>query len=114
MISGSLAHELQKERGLSAGFIGSKGAKFGDTLLSQRGLTDKAFSQFNSLSTQIDASQLGDSARERLSQSTKAMGLIADKRKAIDQLQLEGPASFSYYTATIDYLLRSAPSSSTD
>jgi len=105
VISGSLAHELQKERGLSAGFIGSKGTKFGDTLLSQRGLTDKAFSEFNSLSTQIDANQLRDSARERLSQSTKAMGQIADKRKAIDQLQLEGPASFGYYTTTIDYLL---------
>ncbi len=36
--SGSLAHELQKERGLSAGFIASKGEKFRDTLASQRAL----------------------------------------------------------------------------
>lgn len=35
VISG-LVHEMQKERGASAGFLASKGAKFGDTLKKQR------------------------------------------------------------------------------
>nr|MBP8276837.1 nitrate- and nitrite sensing domain-containing protein [Propionivibrio sp.] len=31
-----LIHELQKERGMSAGFIGSRGSKFGPELAEQR------------------------------------------------------------------------------
>ena len=34
--AGTLIHELQKERGMSAGFIGSRGSKFGPELAEQR------------------------------------------------------------------------------
>ena len=37
----AVLHELQKERGASAGFIGSSGEKFADILPSQQSLTDK-------------------------------------------------------------------------
>ena len=37
----AVLHELQKERGASAGFIGSGGKKFADILPSQQALTDK-------------------------------------------------------------------------
>ena len=36
----NLVHELQKERGASAGFLGSKGKKFGNKLTAQRKDTD--------------------------------------------------------------------------
>ena len=36
----SLVHETQKERGATAGFLGSQGTKFGDSLNTQRGSTD--------------------------------------------------------------------------
>ena len=35
-----LAHELQKERGMSAGYLGSQGKSFSDTLPGQRALAD--------------------------------------------------------------------------
>ncbi len=38
---GALAHELQKERGMTAGFMASKGVKFADELPAQRQDTDK-------------------------------------------------------------------------
>src|SRR3989338_5767219 len=38
---GGLAHELQKERGMTAGFLGSNGVKFANELPAQRGETDK-------------------------------------------------------------------------
>lgn len=38
----ALVHELQKERGMSAGYIGSAGAKFGSKLPKQRRQTDAA------------------------------------------------------------------------
>jgi methyl-accepting chemotaxis protein len=103
--SGSLAHELQKERGLSAGFLSSRGEKFRDALASQRQLTDREFENFNQLLTQVDASQLGESALAKLTEGFNAMGAIGEKRSAIDALTLEGPGSFAYYSTTIDHLL---------
>lgn len=38
----ALVHEMQKERGMSAGFLASKGKKFANELQAQRLLTDKA------------------------------------------------------------------------
>jgi hypothetical protein len=46
--SSSLIHELQKERGLSAGFLGSQGAEFSKELLAQRLKTDKAIKELDS------------------------------------------------------------------
>ena len=40
---GDLIHELQKERGMSAGYLGSSGQKFGDELKAQQQLVDKKF-----------------------------------------------------------------------
>ncbi len=41
VLLGKLVHELQKERGASAGYIGSNGTKFKETLSKQRELSDK-------------------------------------------------------------------------
>ena len=103
--SGGLAHELQKERGLSAGFISSRGEKFSDALQGQRKLTDQQFEKFNNLLTQVDASQLGESALAKLTEGFNAMGQLEEKRKAIDALTLPGLGSFTYYSSTIDHLL---------
>lgn len=103
--SGSLAHELQKERGLSAGFISSRGERFGDALRSQRQLSDQVFKEFEALQAEIDVARLGDSVRGKLDASLKAMKQLAETRRAIDALQLQPPASFAYYSNTIDQLL---------
>ncbi|HHK75252.1 MAG TPA: methyl-accepting chemotaxis protein, partial [Rhizobiales bacterium] len=51
VISG-LVHELQKERGTSAGFLGSKGKKFANVIGQRRADTDRALQAFRaSLST---------------------------------------------------------------
>ncbi|MGL5327278.1 MAG: nitrate- and nitrite sensing domain-containing protein, partial [Aeromonas sp.] len=43
-----LAHELQKERGMSAGFVGSKGSKFAGALPEQRARVDALLGRFTS------------------------------------------------------------------
>ncbi len=42
-----LVHEMQKERGMSAGFLGSRGANFANELKAQRKLTDNALTALN-------------------------------------------------------------------
>ncbi len=41
-----LLHETQKERGMSAGYIGSNGVKFKDNLTEQKELTNKNINEF--------------------------------------------------------------------
>ena len=45
-----LIHETQKERGMTAGFLGSKGVKFKDKLSQQRELTNKQIKELNHFS----------------------------------------------------------------
>lgn len=47
-VNSALAHELQKERGMSAGYLGSAGKKFADALPQQRQLTDQRLSEWRS------------------------------------------------------------------
>ena len=49
LVTNQLVHELQKERGMSAGFIGSKGASFASALPDQRRLTDNALSELKTV-----------------------------------------------------------------
>ena len=44
-----LIHETQKERGMSAGYLGSKGTKFKDKLPKQRNLQIKGIKNYNNI-----------------------------------------------------------------
>lgn len=49
---GNTVHVLQKERGRSAGFLGSKGAQFATELHEQRQATDATLAKLNGLLTE--------------------------------------------------------------
>lgn len=44
--AGNVVHELQKERGMSVGFLGAAGTTFKDELNAQRALTDREIEVF--------------------------------------------------------------------
>ena len=44
--AGNVVHELQKERGMSVGFLGAEGKTFKDELTAQRALTDREIEVF--------------------------------------------------------------------
>jgi len=54
----ALVHETQKERGATAGFIGSKGKKFADTLPSQRNLTNQRIKELKSFLSNTDINSI--------------------------------------------------------
>lgn len=94
-ITSQLVHELQKERGMSAGFIGSNGAKFASTINNQRTLTDrnlqtlKGFMQENSYhqeTTQTIQKLMGN------------LGQLSAIRKRVDDLTISLADALSYYT----------------
>jgi CHASE3 domain sensor protein len=57
VINSKLVHEIQKERGMSAGFIGSGGKVFANNLPSQRTLTDQQVQLFINAANDPDLSQ---------------------------------------------------------
>lgn len=58
-VSMDLVHELKKERGMSAGFLGSGGNNFRSELSNQRKLSDQRFADFKRFVQQGDGQELG-------------------------------------------------------
>ena len=96
-----LAHELQKERGLSAGFIASQGQKFADELRGQRQLTD-ARAQALARIRAARASALPEQFAGRLKEAADFGEPIAQRRQRVSGLAISGSESFDFYTRLID------------
>ena len=98
-----LVHEMQKERGYSAGFIASSGRNFPQKLKEQRQLTGEA----------IDAMQRGVTAifetRPALAaEITGNLSALTQMRAQVDDLALKVPQMAQYYSHTINLLLEMA------
>ncbi len=102
---GALAHELQKERGMSAGFIGSKGANFAAELPKQREVTDKQRQALADALAGFDGTRFGGHLTGLIGNADKALGGLVEKRQAVTGLAMPGPEAIGYYTKTIAALL---------
>src|SRR5487761_214293 len=70
---GNLAHELQKERGMTAGFIGSDGSKFSSELQEQRKVTDKASNELGQTLMSVENKQIDPSLKSALDEAMQGM-----------------------------------------
>ena len=104
IISG-VVHELQKERGTSAGFIGSRGARFADAIGDRRADTDKALQRFSAALSEVPASLDFDGFSRPFAEAESMLKLLAEKRSAVDGLEITVPQMASYYTPLISHLL---------
>jgi len=90
-------HETQKERGASAGFLGSSGTKFSATLQKQRELTNTRLKELvlftNSLG--IESSKELESDFKALYKETQKLDSIRSK---IDSLSIQAKEAIAYYT----------------
>ncbi len=98
-VSGSqLVHELQKERGASAGFTNSQGQKFADTLLSQHKATNAAHKNFQDTLNTTPTDYLGEDYNKQIQSALNELRKIEDMRAQITQLSLPLPDVVGYYT----------------
>ena len=91
-----LIHELQKERGMSAGFVGSKGAAFGDALREQRALVDQTIPNVASSLQALDRT-----APEYVERFTGMIDMLPAMREQINAQDITVPELAGYYTGTI-------------
>jgi len=100
-----LIHELQKERGLSAGLLASKGSRFTGELEAQRKDTDKHLDAFRQRAA-AGSQDTGDSAlRESIGQALRQLEGLSRTRSEVSALRLSGGESFTFYTRSIEQLL---------
>jgi len=102
---GALTHELQKERGMSAGFIGSKGGNFANELPAQREVSEKRRIELTSALAGFDAAYFGAPFAALVTDANQLLIGLADKRQAVTALAIPGPEAIGYYSKTIAALL---------
>ena len=93
-----LIHETQKERGASAGFVGSKGAKFVNILPKQRILTDTRRKEYMTYLNSLDLSLFSKELQENVSIFQADLDKIDTKRSNISALTISLKDTVSYYT----------------
>ena len=94
-----LIHETQKERGASAGYLGSHGKKFGKILPEQRELTDDRYKALRSYVRQLELTSYPTELRKNLKAVINAMQNIATIRSRVDNFQISVKDEVKYYTA---------------
>jgi len=94
-----LIHETQKERGASAGFIGSKGTSFIDIVPKQRLLTTNRNNELNDYLSSLDISFYSNDLKSEISAFKSDMSKIDNIRSQVDSLSISLKDEVAYYTA---------------
>ncbi len=97
----ALVHEMQKERGASAGFIGSKGQKFAQKLPAQRRVTDQKRTTLKGALANFDADAFGEHLASKVRTAEQALSQIDQSRGGVTSLSITVPQMAKYYTSTI-------------
>jgi len=91
-------HETQKERGASAGFIGSDGKQFGDILPKQRISTTKEYENLKVYLNSLDLDFFPKELKDEISAFNEYMAKIEHVRSKITDLSMSAKEVVSYYT----------------
>ncbi|MFO6424784.1 methyl-accepting chemotaxis protein [Motilimonas sp. KMU-193] len=101
-VSSEWVHELQKERGMSAGFLGSNGTKFKNALTKQRQLTNTKQAAFDSHTQQH---QFDQSISALLSDISRQAAQLQSIRTKVSALNISVADEVAYYTQLNKLLL---------
>jgi methyl-accepting chemotaxis protein len=95
---GGLIHETQKERGLTGGFMNSKGQKFAAELRAQRAETDKRVAALKEHLTTFNAAKFGSRFKEDLELGLSKLAGLNQQREAINASSVSSNDAIDYYT----------------
>jgi methyl-accepting chemotaxis protein len=94
----SLVHELQKERGMSAGYLGSKGIKFRQELTVQRRLVDEKIRGYRQFTEQYE-DDFSDGLNTSINRILNNLSQLIKIRSQVDKLTISLPDALGFYTA---------------
>jgi len=98
-------HEFQKERGMTAGYIGSKGKKFQKLLPEQRELANSKIRELREFLQTVDLANYPKKLKTVLKNAMIELKKISKKRQDITNLRLSKRKAISYYTGMNSWFL---------
>lgn len=103
--SSALLHELQKERGMSAGYLGSSGKTFQRDLPLQRQETDKRLGEWQRFLEQTHALSGHEGLGNQLNSALRLTQELKTIRQDVDNLAINLPSAIAYYTSINTHLI---------
>ena len=96
--SSAVVHQLQIERGMSAGFIGTKGQKFTAELKDQRGATNQAQKEFETELRKTNSAEFSKAIAANLKEIQRQIAKKDAIRKEIDSFSIPANKAIAYYS----------------
>jgi methyl-accepting chemotaxis protein len=103
---GNLLHHTQRERGMSSGFITSRGQKFAGQIDEQRGKTDKALAELRAI-IEARGTDLPEVVRSRMSEAFGALDPLTKIRTRIKAFEIDAQEEIGYFNTVNQKLLDS-------
>ena len=104
-----LVHETQKERGASAGYLGSKGVKFAQKLPAQRKVTDKRIQEYKAFIQTLDKEDISAETFKKIEILSQSLDKLSSIRSRVTALSIPLKQAIGYYTATNAKMLNIVP-----
>ncbi|KQT58548.1 MULTISPECIES: methyl-accepting chemotaxis protein [unclassified Aureimonas] len=105
-VIGALVHEIQKERGASAGFIGAMaGADFASLLEKQRQVADEAIKRFDLLDLRASGGVGGPAFGELVRTAEARIAALTAMRQDVTSLKASVPEVATHFAETIGSLI---------
>ena len=101
----AVIHETQKERGMTAGYLGSKGKKFAKELPEQRERNDSKISEMKQFLQDFDSSRFGNEFKATLEAGLKLIDEREGNRSAVTSMKIATGEAIRYYTSINTALL---------
>ncbi|MDQ1340172.1 MAG: hypothetical protein QG567_1329, partial [Campylobacterota bacterium] len=109
VVISKFVHETQKERGMSAGYIGSNGQNFANNLPTQRESTDKVVAEFKKITSVIDFSNFSPELKQEVEEINSILESLQEKREQVSSLKMTVAENLKYYTDLNSKLLDIVP-----
>ena len=106
---GDATHNLQIERGATAGFVKSKGEKFANKLPGYRTDTDQKLVLLKSSYSQMNTDNIPTSLRTKMDAAIGKLDGLEGNRDAASQFRISAEEAAGYYTKTIAAMLEIMP-----
>lgn len=102
---GTFVHEMQRERGASAVFIGSRGQQLATEIPVQRKRTDDALKPLDVVFDRMEKGEFGKRMATLAQEARTIVRQLPTRREEISGLKIAAPVSSGYFTASIARLL---------
>ncbi|MEM7207164.1 MAG: methyl-accepting chemotaxis protein [Pseudomonadota bacterium] len=102
-----MVHEVQKERGMTAGYIGSNGSKFANEIIAQRKMVDQKYDALVERYNNTDVSELPSGFTSRISQLIDKLNGREGIRSKVNSFSIPLGEALKYYTKSNAFALDS-------